>query len=963
MKNSSYLFLFLALLLFIIICMNKKNIENFTTNQLIIPRFDFLSLIYDNEELSQIKNENQISGPTVQIKRRKREPSPIEDVLEPDYAVFEGGSGSDSLGGAEIRDIQDRLDLLSNKIDSMSGILGSSTQSDQPGDQPGDSIQLSMEFTEGTGDPTTTRVLNDITDLSETAQWWNGRTAGSWTETNTNTIPDNIQTELINYIRRHLGLGSDAIITIIRIREGSMIIDFDINNITQTDRTMIDVHCDDIGNSRTVCSHSSDNSNVYGSVTSGLSLNVDSDYAAALGSVNALADCNLTPTEIDANPEAVALRDAFIASTAAQLGVDPSTIQITGIHTDGDQEQGCSGDLCSGVICPEASSQCKVRGTCDSTSGLCLRETNAADGTPCDDGFETTNDDVCVNGQCIGTAVGEIGGDISVTVDDTYASALGEPGAFSDCYLSPEEIASDPEAAAFLDAFITAQAAQLGVDPSTIQISGIHTDGDQELGCNDHNTRACAGVICPEASSECRVQGVCDSTSGLCRETNADNGTPCSVGDAGGTGTCHDGACNITTPGQTTSPPPPPSPPPEGQQTVSESSKLCSHVHNLYCTADLYADTDLEWDISTIDCCGENMTSDFTPIFTEQFITDSITNKESIFGMSQGQNYICMGDIETQIDNDTQTPQDPQVSGDLMNLFTDLRAGDRGNTIKGIPLNTLNTPDRQLMSFNDAAGFCTPPPPPPPATVLTCVPGQYNDNGACTPCVNIQGATNIVCTTGTDQSAIGCSDGYYLNDNQCQPLTTCSAYQYESVEATPTGDRQCSPCVSQTGCATSDNTCLTAPGNEGELVCTAANAGFYLDGVIANACSPVDNAQSITCSGPDNSLVGSCQDNYYLNDNSCVESSPPAINCDGEWQPWGTCSKVCGSGEQSRVYQVSTPKSGGGQDCEAADDASETQICNTGSCQNYCQGQASPFGFGQFGDRIYSQCCDSLGGC
>ena len=30
MKNSSHLFLFLALLLFIIICMNKKNIENFT---------------------------------------------------------------------------------------------------------------------------------------------------------------------------------------------------------------------------------------------------------------------------------------------------------------------------------------------------------------------------------------------------------------------------------------------------------------------------------------------------------------------------------------------------------------------------------------------------------------------------------------------------------------------------------------------------------------------------------------------------------------------------------------------------------------------------------------------------------------------------------------------------------------------------------------------------------------------
>lgn len=155
--------------------------------------------------------------------------------------------------------------------------------------------------------------------------------------------------------------------------------------------------------------------------SSSVTVHVDPDYLANLGSPDAFADCYLSPEEIASDPEAAALAASFIASTAAQLGVDPSTIQLSGISTDTDPAPGCQG------------------------SGL-------------------------NNG-------------IALSVSDTYAAALGPPNAFADCWLSPEEQASDPEAAAFVAAFVQSTAAQLGVDPSTIVMSGISTAGLAEPGC------------------------------------------------------------------------------------------------------------------------------------------------------------------------------------------------------------------------------------------------------------------------------------------------------------------------------------------------------------------------------------------------------------------------------------------------------------------------------------------------
>eukprot|EP01043_Picozoa_sp_COSAG02_P078411 COSAG02_NODE_17636_length_990_cov_0.741863_1_plen_284_part_00 len=63
----------------------------------------------------------------------------------------------------------------------------------------------------------------------------------------------------------------------------------------------------------------------------------------------------------------------------------------------------CAGtpDPCVGMVCGAASSACQLAGTC--ADGVCSAETAAPDGTSCNDGSAATINDVCTNGQCAGT--------------------------------------------------------------------------------------------------------------------------------------------------------------------------------------------------------------------------------------------------------------------------------------------------------------------------------------------------------------------------------------------------------------------------------------------------------------------------------------------------------------------------------------------------------------------------------
>ena len=61
-------------------------------------------------------------------------------------------------------------------------------------------------------------------------------------------------------------------------------------------------------------------------------------------------------------------------------------------------------DFCDGVTCPDASGDCYVSGTCDSSTGSCSDESAADAGTLCDDGNVDTVGDECDGaGTCAGT--------------------------------------------------------------------------------------------------------------------------------------------------------------------------------------------------------------------------------------------------------------------------------------------------------------------------------------------------------------------------------------------------------------------------------------------------------------------------------------------------------------------------------------------------------------------------------
>ena len=161
-----------------------------------------------------------------------------------------------------------------------------------------------------------------------------------------------------------------------------------------------------------------------------MTLTVSDEYAAALTDAvpGALDDCFITPGEAAADPDAASMFEAFRQSIADNMGVAPSQVQLTGVHTDGDDQVGCG-----------------------SSSGVST-------------GF-------------------------SLNVDPDYVNSLGSADALSDCMIDQDEMASDPEAAAMAQAIIAAQAAALGVDPSTITITAVHTDGNPAPGCQGTGRR------------------------------------------------------------------------------------------------------------------------------------------------------------------------------------------------------------------------------------------------------------------------------------------------------------------------------------------------------------------------------------------------------------------------------------------------------------------------------------------
>jgi hypothetical protein len=76
---------------------------------------------------------------------------------------------------------------------------------------------------------------------------------------------------------------------------------------------------------------------------------------------------------------------------------------------------------------------------------------------------------------------------------------------------------------------------------------------------------------------------------------------------------------------------------------------------------------------------------------------------------------------------------------------------------------------------------------------------------------------------------------------------------------------------------------------------------------------------------------------------SCNTQNCP-IDCVGNWTPWGTCSKTCGGGTQTRTFKVTTQAQYGGIACPVADGTPESQPCNTQNCPVNCIGEWGNYG-------------------
>jgi len=238
-------------------------------------------------------------------------------------------------------------------------------------------------------------------------------------------------------------------------------------------------------------------------VGTGTTIQVSNDFAASLHPT-AFDDCWLTPEEMATSPAAMEFGEAFRATTAAMLGVSVDDVVLDGISTDGDSVPGChaaavgagttiqvSNDFAA-TLHPTAFDDCWLTPEEMATSpaamefGEAFRATTAAAlGVSVDeivlDGISTDGDSVpgCHAAAVLSTT--------TIQVSNDFATSL-HPTAFDDCWLTPEEIATQPAAMAFAEAFRASTAAAMGVSPDTLVIDGISTDGDTIPGCAEGST-------------------------------------------------------------------------------------------------------------------------------------------------------------------------------------------------------------------------------------------------------------------------------------------------------------------------------------------------------------------------------------------------------------------------------------------------------------------------------------------
>eukprot|EP00755_Sulcionema_specki_P018497 Sspe_Gene.67030::Locus_39573_Transcript_1_1_Confidence_1.000_Length_998::g.67030::m.67030 len=179
----------------------------------------------------------------------------------------------------------------------------------------------------------------------------------------------------------------------------------------------------------------------------------------------------------------------------------------------------CTSGTCQGTnpcdtkVC-WAKSTCHDAGMCDRTTGECTHPAKP-NGTPCNDGNFATTRDQCINGECKGEDLCR-----DVVCEDLPCHSPGT------CNVNT------------------------GKCTYPVKPDGTECDDGDEKTTRDQCTAGkckgvdlCAGKVCWPKDT-CHDAGVCDHTTGECKQHPRPNGWPCNDGD-GNTGRdqCIDGVC------------------------------------------------------------------------------------------------------------------------------------------------------------------------------------------------------------------------------------------------------------------------------------------------------------------------------------------------------------------------------------------------------------------------------------
>ena len=71
----------------------------------------------------------------------------------------------------------------------------------------------------------------------------------------------------------------------------------------------------------------------------------------------------------------------------------------------------------------------------------------------------------------------------------------------------------------------------------------------------------------------------------------------------------------------------------------------------------------------------------------------------------------------------------------------------------------------------------------------------------------------------------------------------------------------------------------------------------------------------------------------------CVDMDPCAIDCEGSWSEYGECDKTCGTGVKYKTFVVTTEADFGGSECVASAGDESAMSCNTQNCPRDCEGE------------------------